>query len=196
VAPVAQAEQSAVIQQNAGDRADAALRQGPDAIKDALAEAGDDPALAKALLGRAKTRVVKGEDDPPAEVLASAYSMRGCRARSWSRHDIVLPHASVPVAVIARQWVYQNGFCWNAFRISRSSGTSVRRTSAFPYCWKDTSSGEYFTRRDPIGPWYRFDIKRAFAQGTIGGNTGFGCVSWQSDRPIVNFNGVGGVSWR
>ena len=91
MAPVAQAEQSAVIQQNAGDRADAALRQGPDAIKDALAEAGDDPALAKALLGRAKTRVVKGEDDPPAEVLASAYSMRGCRARSWSRHDIVLP---------------------------------------------------------------------------------------------------------
>jgi len=117
--------------------------------------------------------------------------MGGCAGRSWSRHDIALAGVK-----LATQTVFQNGFCWRAFRIVKTERESARRWSAFPYCWKDTSSGEFWVRRDPSGPWRAPDRRRAWAQGTLGGNTGIGCVGLQSDRPILNFDGVGRVSWR
>jgi len=190
MAPAAQAT-------TASQQAAIAQSQGPAGVRASLDRAEDRPALAKALLDRAtvSTRHRVGADEGGVSALggvsASAVSMRGCRARSYMRHVIALAGVK-----LATQTVFQNGFCWHSFRIVSTERESARRWSAFAYCWKDTSSGEFWVRRDGPGPWISPDRRRAWAQGTLGGNTGVGCVGLQSDRPRVDFNGVGQVQWR
>jgi hypothetical protein len=94
------------------------------------------------------------------------------------------------------QTVFQNGFCWREFRIVKTARESARQWSAFASCWKDRSSGEYWVRRDRPGSWIAPGRKRAWAQATLGGSSGVGCVGLERDRPIFKFKGVGQVQCR
>lgn len=194
MAPVAQAQ---IIQQNTeGDanayisQVDRAISQGKSGVEAALADAADEPELAKELLSRATTTTESAappKRQPPAgEVTISSVGPKRCSAGGVSRHVVRLAGVW-----LATSQIRQVGWCWRKPSIVNSSGWMPRRSAAFPYCWKDTSDGEYWVRRHVPG---YVDVRRAVAHGTLGGNTGLGCVGVQQVRPAFDSRGDG--SWR
>jgi hypothetical protein len=117
--------------------------------------------------------------------LTAAMTIKpGCVGSFADRHTIKFPSKSFGIT-IAWQEVTVHGFCWNGRAITWWGGATVRRYSALPYCWKDTSQADVW---NSYPKW-----REAFAYGVLGGNTGFGCVSLQSDEPYVYYANGGGI---
>jgi hypothetical protein len=168
---------------SAHSEADAAYRAGPAAFQAAIVRARvrRDRDLGEALFSYARERDASGQSGA-VSALAS-----GCRgAVAWRQHTFIALGI-----VLAKQRVTVSGWCYRSPRITRDDGHFVTRYAAVAYCWKDTSHGSYWKYRNAPG---HPDVKKAFAQGTLGLNWGpAGCVSVRSDRPIATYRGDG--SW-
>ena len=152
-----------------------AIAKGPGAVRALLSQAAThhDLSLEGALLRRAALTI---HNDPGVHI--AAYHP-GCQGAISSEHTIHIG----PVA-ISHQTVILDGFCWNGKRITSWGPVYAKRWSAFPYCWKDTSEGNYWSS---YPKW-----RRAYVDGTLGGNTGFGCISLQHDSPYIDYANGGG----
>lgn len=158
---------------NASKMADRALAGGPAGVRVALAHASatHDVALAGALLKHA-TVAVSGD---------TGLIRAGCHYNGFSsQHTIAILGINV-----AWQKITVNGFCWTGSRINWWGGAHANRWDSAPYCWKNTSSADYW---NPAPKW-----RTAEASATLGGNAVFGCVSLQHDRPYVNYANGGGI---
>jgi hypothetical protein len=147
----------------------------------------DNPQLAEALLPYAKVTASAATDGGPANVTATT------RHKSHRRH--VRPHAAttcrtdtdqhtIGIAGINVGWqkFYVNYWADPGVRIT-STNTSAVRWSAFLYCW--TNTNDWWV-------WHHYPTwQDAYASGALGGNTGFGCISLQSDKPWIEYNSVG-----
>lgn len=161
----------------------AAVGQAPGVVKALMHKAQGDPALAAAILRYSRNTTEIGSVSD-VQLTAAMAIKPGCVGSFSDRHTIKFPSKSFGVT-IAWQEVTVHGFCWNGRRITRWGGATVRRYSAFPYCWKDTSEGNVW---NSYPKW-----REAFAYGVLGGNTGFGCISLQSDEPHVYYANGGGI---
>jgi hypothetical protein len=139
-------------------------------------------ALDEALMAYSKLTVTSGvSSEVPSGLSNTAASSGGwyaCRT-VWDQHTYT-------VAGINAAWQkLYTSFCYNHYKIW-STSTSAARWSGFLYCWKDTSD------------WWSWNYypswQDSYAQGTYGGNTGFGCLSLGSDLVHINYND-NGYAW-
>jgi len=169
--------------------AHAAIGQDPAVFQALLARARSNPSLAKAMLQYATTEdeVTTTSDarSPATTPIAQLAAIKpGCTGSFTDRHTIKFPSTHFGVT-IAWQEVTEHGFCWNGKRITWWGGHTVRRWSAFAYCWNDTSDGDVW---NSYPKW-----RETFAYGVLGGNSGFGCISLQGDEPHMYYANGGGV---
>lgn len=84
------------------------------------------------------------------------------------------------------QETFEHGFCWGNEKITWwGGGGSPQRWSAFLFCWTNTSSTDAW---NSYPKW-----RESWARGSLGGNSGFGCVPLQSDRPVIYYANGGGI---
>lgn len=167
----------------------AAIGQSPVVAEALIEKAKDHPDLAQAILKYSKTETeISAEDGSPfamAELTAHVTAIApGCSGSFSDRHTIKFPSADFGIT-IAWQQITVHGFCWNGNRITWWGGATVRRWSAFAYCWNDTSQGDVW---NSYPKW-----REAFAYGVLGGNSGFGCISLQSDQVTMYYANGGGI---
>jgi hypothetical protein len=160
----------------------AAVGQAPGVVEALMHKAQNDPSMAAEILRYANATDTKSVAN--VQLTAAMAIKPGCVGSFSDRHTIKFPSKGFGIT-IAWQEVTVHGFCWNGHRITWRGGATVRRYSALPYCWKDTSEGDVW---NAYPKW-----REAFAYGVLGGNTGFGCVSLQSDEPHVYYANGGGI---
>jgi len=134
-----------------------------------------DVMLARALLGYA------GLVDSFKPVSINHAEKPGCHYYPVTdRHEIVIVGI-----VVAWQQTTVYGLCWNGKKIIWWGGEFASRWAAAPYCWNNTSDGEAW---DPAPKW-----RRAWVNGTLGGNAVIGCISLQRDEAYFFYANGGGV---
>jgi hypothetical protein len=143
--------------------------------------------LEAALLAHAESKDEIKEHESPVQVMSSSARNKAHASRiscyPWSFSD----RHTIGIAGVNLAWeeVIVGGFCWNGTRITWYGGAHSRRWSAAPYCWKDTSNGQYYT--------YYPKWMRAYSSGTVGGNAIWGCISLQGDNAWLEYANGGGI---
>lgn len=143
--------------------------------------------LEAALLAHAESKDETKVHGSPVQVMAASVRNKARKIRAgcypWSfshRHTVAIAGINV-----AWEEVIVGGFCWNGIAITWYGKVQSRRWSAAPYCWKDTSNGQYYT--------YYPKWMRAYSSGTIGGNAIWGCISLQGDDAWLEYANGGGI---
>ena len=140
------------------EKADAAIAGGTEGVKKALRSG--DVQVANELLKRA---TVTDTELVTPQATDGVTALTAC-------HGAVRHRTTIAAAGVTFGWreVRVAGWCWGGGRITSWQGASYNKYSAFLYCWTNESTHD---------GWYNFPTRRyAYTRGTLGGNSGFGCV--------------------
>lgn len=180
VAPALAASSPTAIdsRQSPTQKADAAVAGGSEGVEEALRSG--DVAVANELLKRAsETDSQSASPSAPGDVTA----LTAC-------HGAVKHRTTIALLGVTFGWreVRVAGWCWGGGRITSWQGASYNKYSSFPYCWTNESTHD---------GWYNFPTRRyAYTRGTLGNNTGFGCIaSGNTIVPAVYYRDGGSWSY-